>query len=171
MDEGSPQKAGRLSQNAEASPQTAAASTWRETDARTGVPSRSKSGGARDHARVEAGGAAERPSARAPSSGGANSGIFKRPLGEAPLPKKTRGAHSAPYAERSPPPPGANSPSEPPRDLHPPADRCHRPPACRCRRRPGSWPRPECPGRPPFCCWRSSASSGSRGPLRPCSGR
>jgi hypothetical protein len=58
---------------------------------RTGLPSRPKSGGARDQARVEAGRAAERASARAPSPGRGNSGIFKRPLGETPLPKKTRG--------------------------------------------------------------------------------
>jgi hypothetical protein len=56
---------------------------------RTGSPSRQRSGRARDQGRVEAGRAAERASARAPSPGRGNSGIFKRPLGETPLPKKT----------------------------------------------------------------------------------
>jgi hypothetical protein len=73
------------------------------------VPSRPKSGGARDQARVEAGRAAERTSARAPSPGRGNSGKFKRPLGETPLPKKTRGLQKAgrlpKTAEASPNPP------------------------------------------------------------------
>ena len=57
----------------------------------TESPSRPKSGGARDQARVEAGRTAGRSSARALSPGSGNSRIFKRPLGETPLPKKTKG--------------------------------------------------------------------------------